>query len=251
MIDVVITTYNRVEFLKQTVDSLIKTTNVPFRLVIVDDHSTDGTVDFLTKGLRGIADVLLSRERRGVVFSLDQAWNVVDMMDSLTYENPYMCYLQDDMVSTRPDWIVELIQAYEDLKDEHEIGFFCGYDAVEHPVQRVVEWSGCEALIKKSTTASNLIAEKKFWRSIGYVPKHNPDGTVRGFPNNRRGSHIDLYLTGCYSGSRFNHGSSAENSAFKQKKNTLVIPTLTHLGRDDKKSTWRGRTSEQRRVNVI
>ena len=40
-------TYNRLELTKQTLDSIFKNTKTPFELVIVDNASTDGTVEFL------------------------------------------------------------------------------------------------------------------------------------------------------------------------------------------------------------
>lgn len=40
-------TYNRLELTKQTLDSIFQNTKTPFELVIVDNASTDGTVDFL------------------------------------------------------------------------------------------------------------------------------------------------------------------------------------------------------------
>lgn len=40
-------TYNRLDLTKQTLDNLIETTDYPFDLIIVDNDSKDGTVDYL------------------------------------------------------------------------------------------------------------------------------------------------------------------------------------------------------------
>ena len=42
-ISVVIPSYNRIEFLKRSIDSVINQTKKPFEIIVVDDGSTDGT----------------------------------------------------------------------------------------------------------------------------------------------------------------------------------------------------------------
>ena len=42
-ISVVIPTYNRVQFLKRSIDAVINQTIKPFEIIIVDDGSNDGT----------------------------------------------------------------------------------------------------------------------------------------------------------------------------------------------------------------
>jgi glycosyltransferase involved in cell wall biosynthesis len=44
---IMMTTFNRLELTKQTLNSLFETTNSPFRLFIVDNGSTDATVEYL------------------------------------------------------------------------------------------------------------------------------------------------------------------------------------------------------------
>ena len=48
-ISVVIPTYNRVELLKRSIDSVINQTIKPFEIIIVDDGSNDGTVGMVKK----------------------------------------------------------------------------------------------------------------------------------------------------------------------------------------------------------
>jgi len=243
MMDVIVTTYNRLSFLKQTIESFIEMNKeMPYRLFISDDCSTDGTADYLCKlRTQGVANILLPSHRQGVVYGFNFLWNWVDYLDTFDIEYPFMCYLQDDMVSTKKEWLVELVQVYEALKEKEPIGFFSGYDAPEHLVKETVQYNGCKVFLKTSTGGSNLIAEKDFWRSIGFVPKRNPDGSVRGYPNKNVGSHIDVYLTGYYSLSRINPGSSAKNCLRYQNKKVMVVPSLMHLGQEPKESTWRTR----------
>ena len=48
-ISVVIPSYNRKEFLKRSIDSVINQTIKPFEIIVVDDGSTDGTSNWLKK----------------------------------------------------------------------------------------------------------------------------------------------------------------------------------------------------------
>ena len=241
MVDIIITTYNRVSLLKQTMDALFTTVNIPHRIFVIDDCSPDGTAEYLTK-LQGdkLHFVVLSKKRNGIVYGFNTLWNMVEYFDSYYEQNPYLCYLQDDMVATDPKWLQTLIRVYEDLRDKHNIGFFGGYDAPEHPVREYMQWNGIPVVLKASSSATNLIAEKSFWQSIGYVPRCIPDGTERGFPGKGKGSHIDLYLTGCMSRSQFVPHASAKNSLFLQGKNFMAVPgLLNHEGYAETHSTWR------------
>jgi glycosyltransferase involved in cell wall biosynthesis len=242
MIDIVMTTYGRLEFLKRTVESLIeKNKMLIYRLFIIDDCSMDGTGEYLLDlRNKGVADIYLSSRRRGITFGLDMLWNITDFYGIFFEEFPYLCYIQDDVVSKINDWLLIAIQAYEELKDIHPIGFFSGHHAIEHPIKEALKWRGNEIYLKKSNSGQNLIAEKTFWRSIGYVPRYNPDGSERGLPSDGRGSHMDIYLEGAYSGSKYHPTSSAPNSAYNQKKDVLVLPgLLEHIGQDPKVSTWK------------
>lgn len=252
MIDVIVTTHNRVSFLKKTIESFIeKNKTVPYRLFIADDMSNDGTGEYLLAlQKRKVADIYLGANNRGVTFGLDILWTVSDFFDFFFSENQYLCYLQDDLVSVVDDWLLIALTAYEELKEKYNIGFFSGHNALEHPIEDRVHWKQNILLIKKSQGATNLIAEKSFWRSIEYIPRLNPDGRERGKPENQRGSHIDIYLTGCYSRSRFHRTCSAEKSLYQQGKKLLVFPgLLEHIGQKEEVSTWR--TNKLIRQEVI
>ncbi len=241
MVDIIITTYNRLRLLKQTMDAVFTTVNIPHRVFVIDDCSDDGTAEYLTK-LQGdkLQFVVLSKKRNGIVYGFNTLWNMVEYFDSFYEQFPYLCYLQDDMVATDPKWLQTLIRAYEDLREKYNIGFFSGHDAPEHPCMELIQWNGRPVMIKQSQGATNLIAEKTFWHSIGYVPRLNPDGSPRGFPGKGIGSHIDLYLTGCMSRSQFVPHASAVNSLFRQGKTLMSIPgLLAHEGQPEKDSTWR------------
>jgi len=52
-LSIIIPTKNRKEFLRITVDNLLKQTRIPDEIIVVDDHSSDGTLDFLNSAYNG------------------------------------------------------------------------------------------------------------------------------------------------------------------------------------------------------
>jgi len=240
MIDVLITTYNRLGFLKQTIESLLRHAGpVSYRISVIDDHSEDGTVSYLY-GIRHLLHrLILSTERRGLVPNFNTMYDALIDDDS----HPYLCYLQDDMVAEIGPWLYILMVAHNLYKDTYNLGFSSAHDAREHiPVDLFdleIASTKLTIKIKRSISFQNVFAEKEFWKSIGKPPELDHNGNVRGFPNDGRGSDIDTWFTGCYSLNRFHRRESAPNCLVMQNKRVLVIPMLTHLGLDKQHSTWR------------
>lgn len=48
-IDIIMVTYNRYKFTKKTLEHLFERTKTPYRLIVVDNGSQDGTIDLLNK----------------------------------------------------------------------------------------------------------------------------------------------------------------------------------------------------------
>ncbi len=61
-IDIVILTHNRLEYFKQTIDSLRKHTRYPYRIIVVDNKSDDTFREYLTKNTR-LFDTIILNER--------------------------------------------------------------------------------------------------------------------------------------------------------------------------------------------
>lgn len=48
-VDIIVITFNRIKYLKIFIELLFLSTNYPFRLIVVDNGSTDGTREFILK----------------------------------------------------------------------------------------------------------------------------------------------------------------------------------------------------------
>lgn len=79
-IDIIIPVYNGIEYLARLFDCLLRNTDPPFRVIIVDDNSTDpDVISFLDKLTHQNSNILLLRneENKGFVRSINYAANFV------------------------------------------------------------------------------------------------------------------------------------------------------------------------------
>ena len=70
MTSIVIVTHNQLEFTRQCLDSIIRLTDEPFELIVVDNGSTDGTVEYL-RGVPGVR-VIINDTNRGFPAAANQ-----------------------------------------------------------------------------------------------------------------------------------------------------------------------------------
>lgn len=212
MIDVIITTHNRLELLNRTIESFLANTDLEkiHRIIITDDGSTDGTAEYLEQLRTEIPKikVLGSREqRRGIIPRFNAAIEQC--------ERGIVCEFQDD-VTFYPDWLNQQL-AHIDVAD-----FVTGYDAPEH-----TPYSGYNGYkLKYSSRFTQLMARRHVWdQFFPMQPRHNfpTPCMVDGKPV---GSGIDCMLFG-----------GKKNNKYS-KSRFLVIPGLCHTA-EHYQSTWR------------
>lgn len=107
-IDLVFITYNRLEYTKLALASVLADTTGEFSLTIWDNASTDGTVDYLKREINDhrIADVIFSKENIGQTAAVNQIWgkSKADLLGKL----------DNDCLMT-PGWTRTLAQAHMDI----------------------------------------------------------------------------------------------------------------------------------------
>ena len=105
-ITVATVTWNRLEYTRKLIDSVLRCSHVPYRLLIVDNGSQDGTVDFL----RALAEhephvtVIENRQNRGLIRGLQQ---IRDHLDS----GLVIC-CDNDMEVLTNYWLVLVLKAF-------------------------------------------------------------------------------------------------------------------------------------------
>jgi GT2 family glycosyltransferase len=101
-------TFNRLELTKRALDSLFRTTNYPYRLIIVDNGSTDGTKEYLNrlqpsnKFCQGI-HLHFNPENMGISRGRNKALKIADQ-----FKDPFLSTVDNDVLMPN-GWMKEII----------------------------------------------------------------------------------------------------------------------------------------------
>lgn len=105
-IDIVVVTFNRLEFTKKMIEYLYSRTETPVRLIVVDNNSTDGTQDFLyeMKKQGKVHHLILLEENYGIHMAKNYGL-------ALVRSEPYYIDTDNDLLCAdlEPDWIERLV----------------------------------------------------------------------------------------------------------------------------------------------
>ena len=112
-VGIVVVTYNRIELLKEVIDALRKQSFDNFQIVVVNNGSTDSTLEWL--------------EHQGDIITITQenlggAGGFYTGMKYVAEQGYEYCWIMDDDVICRPDALAELYKAYH---VETNVGFVC------------------------------------------------------------------------------------------------------------------------------
>lgn len=122
--DIIIVNYNNVNYLKNSIRSVLENTVYPYQIYVVDNGSIDGSVDYLKSFSR--VNVILNQKNRGFAAACNQGL--------LAGEGEYIVILDCSITVTR-NWLEELIRC--DREDTAVIG------------PRVINKSGEELAMEK------------------------------------------------------------------------------------------------------
>ncbi len=121
-VDIVMVTFNRLDFTKQAIDSIYKRTKRPFRLLVVDNGSTDGSKEWLFKKSKEInsQSVLTSVSPMVYIdlegnYGLEAARNI-----GFDYvKTPYFVTVDNDCIAPdiTPDWLTQLVGLLNTYKE--------------------------------------------------------------------------------------------------------------------------------------
>lgn len=102
-------TYNRLEFTQQAIEALVKFTDYPYILTVVDNKSEDGTREYLQEQKRKgiIKNLVLLDENIGVAKASNIAW-------SLEPDAGYYLKLDNDIVIQKNGWLGDMVRIIDD-----------------------------------------------------------------------------------------------------------------------------------------
>ncbi len=92
VLSVVVGTLNRLDRLRECIESIVRNTSIPVKIYVTDAGSTDGTIDYL-RGIEsdGIS-VTLHQKKLGQAKAYNEIFSII--------KTPYVCWLSDDNAIT-------------------------------------------------------------------------------------------------------------------------------------------------------
>lgn len=119
-IDIFVTTYNRINYLKTFIEFLYLSTQYPFHLVVIDNGSTDGTREFVLEMEKAglVYKHVFNKENLPLAAAFTEGFKVV--------ESELFITVADDMTPPlfkNPDWLELFVTKMESDKEIGCINF--------------------------------------------------------------------------------------------------------------------------------
>ncbi|HED17020.1 MAG TPA: glycosyltransferase, partial [Gammaproteobacteria bacterium] len=123
-------TYNRLEFTRQAIDALIKYTDSPYVLTVVDNNSQDGTREYLMQMQQqgAINNLVLLDENAGVAKAANVAW----------LQEPDVAYflkLDNDIVVQKAGWLKAMVDTIDQVSEAGVVGY--NFEPISFPQYKI------------------------------------------------------------------------------------------------------------------
>lgn len=130
LVNIGIVTYNRLEFTRQTLDSLHEHTSFPHVVTVIDNHSTDGSREYLQeqKRLGRIDNLVLLDENVGVAKASNLAWSLVP-------EATHYLKLDNDIVLRKDGWLDEMVRVVDALPEVGVVAY--SFEPISFPLVEI------------------------------------------------------------------------------------------------------------------
>lgn len=121
-------TYNRLELTKKTLDSLFSNTSGPYRLIVVDNGSTDGTVEWLQEckeQCNTFWDLQLNPKNMGIAIGRNQCLQLAKK-----YNSEYLSTIDND-IEFPEDWLRKCLDV---LKVNPKMAIGLNMEGIPYPL---------------------------------------------------------------------------------------------------------------------
>ncbi len=121
-------TFNRLEFTKSSIASLLEFTCFPHVITVVDNGSTDGTGEYL-QGLKKegiITNLILLKENVGIAKASNLAWSQEPNAE-------YYVKFDNDIVIQKPNWLERMVGIIDAASDLAMVGY--NFEPKSYPIQ--------------------------------------------------------------------------------------------------------------------
>lgn len=161
---IILLTWNRLDLTQKTLDSVFANTNIPFRLIVVDNGSTDGTIEWLKampqdNPLCQSYDFIFNEKNMGVAGGRNQGIKL-----SIDKHNDEWITILDNDIEVPANWLKEATEIMT-LNSKLFIGV-----NMEHVKYPIITRCGKTFQIKERGNLGGacLIIPKKLFEDIGY-----------------------------------------------------------------------------------
>lgn len=114
LVSIITPTYNKLEFLKQMMDSVDKNTEWPFELIVVDNGSDDGTKEFVTtSNYKMNGQYVRNEDNKGFAIANNQGIEVA--------KGNFICLLNNNTIVTK-GWLTEMMNVFKEEKAIDTVG---------------------------------------------------------------------------------------------------------------------------------
>lgn len=160
-------TYNRLDLTKQTLDSLFNNTKTPFRLIIVDNGSTDQTKQYLMENKNNLInsndnclgiELLLNETNLGIAVGRNQCLKLASEFNDL-----YLSTIDNDVLF-EDNWLGKCIDVLE-KNDNFAVGV--NFEKQNYPITNM---NGCQVQLKPAGNLGTActVFDRKLFVTIGY-----------------------------------------------------------------------------------
>jgi len=131
LVSIILPTKNRINLLPEAIKSVLNQTYQNWELLIVDDHSSDGTPKmieekFLDKRIKLFTNKgkgVSSARNTGLENSLGEYVAYLDSDNKWT--QVYLEYMIKEFLNTSQNWAYAILKRYESFTDEKSVTYFC------------------------------------------------------------------------------------------------------------------------------